>query len=148
MQSNEILEQARDMIRAEAEAVAGVADQLDESFVEMVHLVSKCTGRILITGAGTSGTIARRTAHLLASCGMPAFVSSRQISHHSSSVIGLMSPGGVPISRTSSLFGLSIFCALSSPCSFLIFSLKVTVGFKVDAFMLHVIKSMYIKHAC
>jgi D-arabinose 5-phosphate isomerase GutQ len=73
MQSNEILKQARDMIRAEAEAVADVADQLDESFVEMVRLVSECTGRILITGAGTSGTIARRTAHLLASCGMPAF---------------------------------------------------------------------------
>jgi len=73
MQANEILQQAREMIRAEGEAVVGVADQLDESFVEMVRLVSDCKGRILITGAGTSGTIARRTAHLLSTCGMPAF---------------------------------------------------------------------------
>jgi D-arabinose 5-phosphate isomerase GutQ len=73
LQANEILEQAREMIRAEGEAVVGVADQLDESFVAMVRLVSDCKGRILITGAGTSGTIARRTAHLLSTCGMPAF---------------------------------------------------------------------------
>jgi arabinose-5-phosphate isomerase len=50
-----------------------VADQLDESFVRAVRLVSGCTGKILTTGAGTSGTIARRLAHLLATCGMSAF---------------------------------------------------------------------------
>ncbi|GAB4542998.1 MAG: hypothetical protein Kow0063_35680 [Anaerolineae bacterium] len=76
MEANQILEQAREMIRAEAEAIMGVADQLDQAFVEAVHLVSECTGRILITGAGTSGTIARRMAHLLATCGMPAFFMS------------------------------------------------------------------------
>ena len=37
------------------------------------NLVSDCTGCIYITGAGTSGTIARRTAHLLATCSMRAF---------------------------------------------------------------------------
>ena len=73
MEANEMLKQAKDMIRAEGEAILGVADQLDQSFVEAVCLVSECNGRILITGAGTSGTIARRMAHLLATCGMPAF---------------------------------------------------------------------------
>jgi len=73
MDNNEILEQARAMIRAEGQVIIEVADQLDESFVDAVRLVSQCTGKILITGAGTSGTIARRTAHLLSTCGMSAF---------------------------------------------------------------------------
>lgn len=73
MEANQILEQAKDMIRAEGEAVIGVADQLGESFVQAVRLVSECKGQIMVTGAGTSGAIARRLAHLLATCGMPAF---------------------------------------------------------------------------
>ncbi len=73
MNNQEILEQARAMIRAEAEVLFDVADQLDESFARAVLLVSECRGKILTTGAGTSGTIARRLAHLLATCGMSAF---------------------------------------------------------------------------
>jgi len=73
MEANEILEQAKDMIRAEGKAIIDLADQLGDSFVEAVRLVSECNSRILITGAGTSGTIARRMAHLFATCGMPAF---------------------------------------------------------------------------
>lgn len=73
MDNAEILEQAKAMIRAEGEVLIEVADQLDESFVRAVRLVSECTGKILTTGAGTSGTIARRLAHLLATCGMSAF---------------------------------------------------------------------------
>ena len=73
IENNEILEQAREMIRAEGEVLIDVADQLGDSFVEAVRLVSGSNGQILITGAGTSGTIARRIAHLLATCGMPAF---------------------------------------------------------------------------
>jgi len=73
MEKNEILTQARAMIRAEGEVLIDVAGQLDDSFVEAARLVSECPGQIMITGAGTSGTIARRIAHLLATCGMAAF---------------------------------------------------------------------------
>jgi arabinose-5-phosphate isomerase len=73
MENKEILEQAKAMIRAEGEVLIEVADQLDEAFIQATRLVSDCTGKILITGAGTSGTIARRLAHLLATCGMSAF---------------------------------------------------------------------------
>ena len=95
MESNEVLRQAREMIRAEGEAVIGIADQLDESFVEAVGLVSKCNGRIMITGAGTSGTIARRMAHLLATCGMPAFYMNAADSLHGPSAA--VAPGDVLI---------------------------------------------------
>ncbi len=73
MEDNDILTQARAMIRAEGEVIAEIADQLGTAFVQAVRLVSQCQGRILITGAGTSGTMARRLAHLLSTCGMPAF---------------------------------------------------------------------------
>jgi arabinose-5-phosphate isomerase len=95
MEANEVLKQAREMIRAEGEALIGVADQLDESFVQAVGLVSTCTGRVLITGAGTSGTIARRMAHLLSTCGMPAFfMHPADALHGPSAAIG---PGDVLI---------------------------------------------------
>ena len=59
MEPSEILQEAKTLIRAEGEALIGVADQLDASFVDTVRLVSECSGRVLVSGAGTSGTIAR-----------------------------------------------------------------------------------------
>jgi len=73
MNKAEILEAARAQIRVEGEVLIDVADQIDESFIDAVALVVNCTGKILATGAGTSGTMARRLAHLLATCRMPAF---------------------------------------------------------------------------
>jgi arabinose-5-phosphate isomerase len=88
MNSNEILEQAKAMIRAEGEVLIEMADQLDESFVQTVGLVSECTGCILVTGAGTSGTIARRLAHLLSTCGMHAFyINSAEALHGPSAAV-------------------------------------------------------------
>ena len=60
-------------MRAEAAAIEAVAEQLDPAFVAAARLVAGCPGVILTTGSGTSGTIARRLAHLLATCGMHAF---------------------------------------------------------------------------
>ena len=68
-----ILQQAKAQIRAEGEVITDVADQLGPTFVDAVVLVSQCTGVIMTTGSGTSGTIARRMAHLFATCGMHAF---------------------------------------------------------------------------
>jgi arabinose-5-phosphate isomerase len=95
MEANDILKQAKEMIAAEGESIIGVAAQLDQSFVEAARLVSECNGRILITGAGTSGTIARRMAHLFATCGMPAFYMNAADALHGSSAA--IAPGDVLI---------------------------------------------------
>ena len=88
MNSNEILEQAKAMIRAEGEVLIDMADQLDESFVQTVRLVSECTGCILVTGAGT-------LAHLLSTCGMHAFyINSAEALHGPSAAVA---PGDVII---------------------------------------------------
>jgi D-arabinose 5-phosphate isomerase GutQ len=95
MESNEILKQAKEMIVAEGQAIVGIAEQLDESFVDAVRLISECESRILITGAGTSGTIARRMAHLFATCGMPAFFANAADALHGPSAA--IAPGDVLI---------------------------------------------------
>lgn len=73
MDTELILQQAKAILRAEGEVITEVADQLGPTFVDAVRLVSECTGVIMTTGSGTSGTIARRMAHLFATCGMHAF---------------------------------------------------------------------------
>lgn len=73
MDHESILNDARAVIRSDGAAVIAVADLLDASFVEAARLVAACGGAIMTTGSGTSGMIARRLAHLLATCGMHAF---------------------------------------------------------------------------
>lgn len=69
---DQILEGAREVIRREGVATAGVAEQLDGSFLAAVSLLLACRGKVLVAGSGTSGTVARRMAHLLSVCGTPA----------------------------------------------------------------------------
>jgi arabinose-5-phosphate isomerase len=56
----------------EAEAVAALADRVGEPFVRACHLVLECRGRVVVTGMGKSGMIARKIAATLASTGTPA----------------------------------------------------------------------------
>src|ERR1700738_2978043 len=69
----ELLERARQVIVAESAAVLSAAESLDQNFVEVVQVLLACSGKLLITGSGTSGTIARRAAHLFSVGGTPAF---------------------------------------------------------------------------
>lgn len=68
-----ILAAAREQVRREAQALAGLADQLDATFVQVVERVLATTGKVVTTGTGTSGMMAERLAHLLAVSGTPAF---------------------------------------------------------------------------
>jgi D-arabinose 5-phosphate isomerase GutQ len=82
MDDQEILQQAKALIQAEGEVIAEMAMQLGPSFVEAARLIADTTGVVMVTGAGTSGTMARRMAHLFATCGIPAFfVSSAEALH-------------------------------------------------------------------
>ncbi|MCV2395124.1 SIS domain-containing protein [Actinotalea sp. M2MS4P-6] len=72
LSGSEVLEAARDAIRREGKGVADVADLIDDTFLEAVRMLQACTGKVFVTGSGTSGSIARRMAHLLAVTGTPA----------------------------------------------------------------------------
>lgn len=67
-----VVEEGRAVLRTEAEALAGLADRLDERFVEAVRLIGDATGRIIVTGVGKSGIVARKIAATLTSTGTPA----------------------------------------------------------------------------
>jgi arabinose-5-phosphate isomerase len=73
MDKDAMLAQARALIRAEGEALLLLAERLDDTFTQAVALVAECRGKVIVTGAGTSGAMAARLAHLLATCGMTAF---------------------------------------------------------------------------
>jgi arabinose-5-phosphate isomerase len=82
LDDQEILREAQQLIRVEGEVIAEVAAQLGESFVQAARLIAAASGVVMVTGAGTSGTMARRMAHLFATCGMHAFfVSSAEALH-------------------------------------------------------------------
>lgn len=63
---------AEGVLRAEAEAVANVAGQLDEHFDRAVDLVTRCKGTVIVAGMGKSGIIARKISATLASTGTPS----------------------------------------------------------------------------
>ncbi|WFE20731.1 SIS domain-containing protein [Solwaraspora sp. WMMD937] len=71
-------------IRREAAGVLAVADQLGETFLRAVDLLADCTGKVFVTGSGTSGSVARRMAHLLSVCGTPALYMSPMDALHGS----------------------------------------------------------------
>ncbi|AEM48982.1 KpsF/GutQ family protein [Acidithiobacillus ferrivorans SS3] len=59
-------------MRLEAAAVAALEARLDADFVGACELLLNCPGRIVVTGMGKSGIIARKIAATLASTGSPA----------------------------------------------------------------------------
>jgi arabinose-5-phosphate isomerase len=67
-----IIALGRDAFVAEAEALRRVGEGLDGEFVDALKVLYECSGRILVTGLGKSGIIARKVAATLTSTGSPA----------------------------------------------------------------------------
>jgi len=67
-----MIEQAKKVLRIEADAVAALIERIDESFELAVELILKCRGRVVVTGMGKSGLIGKKIAATLASTGTPA----------------------------------------------------------------------------
>ena len=68
------LELAREVLAIEAEAIRGLARAgSSQSFLDAVALLLNCRGRVIVSGIGKSGHIARKIASTLASTGTPAF---------------------------------------------------------------------------
>lgn len=61
------------VIQVESQAIAALAEQINDNFVTACKLMFACTGRVVVTGMGKSGHIAGKIAATLASTGTPAF---------------------------------------------------------------------------
>ena len=71
-QRSKVLAEGRRVLRTEAVAVGSLADKLGEGFLEAVDLVFSAKGRIVVSGIGKSGLVARKIASTLTSTGTPA----------------------------------------------------------------------------
>jgi arabinose-5-phosphate isomerase len=68
-----ILEEAKRVIRIEAEALRRLADSINGEFERAVRLVLATRGRVVVTGMGKSGLIGQKIAATLSSTGTPSF---------------------------------------------------------------------------
>ncbi|MGI8497051.1 MAG: KpsF/GutQ family sugar-phosphate isomerase [Gemmatimonadaceae bacterium] len=92
---SELLERGRAVIRLEREALSDVEQRLGDEFVQAVELIAQCTGRVIVSGVGKSGLIARKIAATLTSTGTPATFLHPTESLHGD--LGIVGPADVSI---------------------------------------------------
>ncbi len=81
---------ARQVLTAEAQAIEALAARLDPAFADAVARIFACRGRVIVTGMGKSGHVARKIAATLASTGTPSFfVHPSEASHGD---LGMITP--------------------------------------------------------
>ncbi len=82
MEKNKIIEIGKRVIDRETNALSALSDSLGNGFSNAVNLILNSSGRVIISGMGKSGHIARKIAATMASTGTPAhFVHPAEASH-------------------------------------------------------------------
>jgi len=72
----------REVLNIEASAVQMLSTRLDDSFLHALDVILQCEGRVIVSGMGKSGHIARKIAATMSSTGTPAyFVHPGEASH-------------------------------------------------------------------
>jgi arabinose-5-phosphate isomerase len=70
--SDDVLQFGREILHDEARALDALADSLDGPFEEAVRLILDCPGKLIVSGLGKSGHVARKIAATFASTGTSA----------------------------------------------------------------------------
>ena len=68
-----VIEEAKRVLRVEAQSILDLADRIDENFTRAVELLYYCEGKVVFMGMGKSGLVGRKVASTFASTGTPAF---------------------------------------------------------------------------
>jgi len=68
-----LLRSAREVIAIELRGIEGLLERLDGEFTRACALMMACRGRVVVSGMGKSGHVARKIAATLASTGTPSF---------------------------------------------------------------------------
>ena len=80
--SNSFVTAAKKVLKTEADALVKLQDDLPIDFSDLVKLILKLTGRVIVSGVGKSGHVGSKIAATLASTGTPAyFVHATEASH-------------------------------------------------------------------
>lgn len=95
-----LIARGRNVLAIEADAIQQLGHTIDAGFVRACRLILACTGRVIVSGMGKSGHIARKIAATLASTGTPAFfVHPAEASHGD---LGMVTPQDVFIALSNS----------------------------------------------
>ena len=95
MDKTVFLKTGRRVVLREAQALHLLAETLEDSFAEAVEMILGAHGRVIVSGMGKSGHIARKIAATLASTGTPShFVHPAEASHGD---LGMMAQGDVAL---------------------------------------------------
>ena len=68
----DIIEQAKKVLKTESKAISSLIPRLGEGFKKAVDVICACKGRVIVTGMGKPGIIARKISATLASMGIPS----------------------------------------------------------------------------
>ena len=80
--SEQIIKIAKKVINTEIKGLKTLSKKIDKSFVKAINVFKKIKGKVIVTGVGKSGIIAKKVASTLSSTGSPAqFVHSTEASH-------------------------------------------------------------------
>lgn len=100
MSSRMFRDTARQVITDEANALATLAEHLDEGFEQAAQAILSAEGRVIVSGIGKSGHIAHKIAATLASTGTPAFfVHPAEASHGD---LGMVARGDIVLAISNS----------------------------------------------
>lgn len=67
-----VIEQVKEVLKIEAEALLGLIDRVGPTFERAVRVILKSKGRVILTGMGKSGLVARKISATLNSTGTPS----------------------------------------------------------------------------
>lgn len=95
-----LVKSARTVIATEAKAIASLESRIDGAFSDTCRRMLACNGRVVVSGMGKSGHIARKVAATLASTGTPAFfVHPGEASHGD---LGMIQPQDIVLALSNS----------------------------------------------
>ncbi len=98
--ADELARSARTVIATEAAAIRSLEPRIDGAFSAACRLILACRGRVVVSGMGKSGHIARKIAATLASTGTPSFfVHPGEASHGD---LGMITPDDVMLALSNS----------------------------------------------
>jgi len=96
----DIINQAKNILKIESEAVSSLINRIDESFIQAIEIMHSCHGKVVVSGMGKSGIIGKKIAATLASTGTPAFYLNPAEGGHGD--VGVVSKGDVVLAISNS----------------------------------------------
>ncbi|WP_374027981.1 SIS domain-containing protein [Bdellovibrio bacteriovorus] len=141
---SKVIQQGLKVLEVEAQAILALKERLGDSFEQVVKMITACGGKIVLTGMGKSGQIARKLASTFSSTGTPAvFLHPAESSHgdlglvENNDVVIALSYGGespefAGILRFVSRKGIPLIAITGKPESSLAKAAQVTLNVHVS----------------